>query len=167
MSLFDALTIPLAFFLLFLVVGVVYYETAMFKSVFNSTNATMSDQSQAIYAQYLDMNTFTLDTMNYIIVGVIFMMILISLLMAAIVYAHPGYFPILIFLAAGCVVVWFALNGALDKVLAMSWLAPYFDPTLMSWFFVLKNNMYTIISVIVAALIFALFMKGGNQQGGM
>lgn len=164
MSVYDALTIPILFFVLMIVVGMTYYQSDIFIGIFQDYNDTMNNDSQYLYGKFMGINDFSLDMLNYTVVGMIFMLIYMSLVFAAIVYAHPGYFLILVFLGAAIVFVWYMLNSGLDTVIAAPEFNVHFDATAMSWFYVVKENMYLLICVVLAALFVALYHKGGAQR---
>lgn len=165
MSLFDAITIPIIFFLLFIVVGVVYYEMATFKTAFQPYNASFNNSTRAIYDKFIEVHEYEQSTLNFTIIGIILVIIYIALVMAAIVYAHPGYFVILLFLGGGVVYAWYAMDNGITNVLSIPGIGSYFDPVSMDMFYVIRNNMYLLISIIIGAMVFALYFKAGNNSG--
>lgn len=165
MSLFDALFIPIFFFMLFLVIGVTYYTTDIFMGVWADFNSTMSPQAQNISQQFLDNNTFQLHVMDIIVVGVVFFMAFIALMYAAMINAHPAFILVILFMAAGIIYMWSMMEAGLDQIITLPEFAADFNPADMPYFYFIKENMYAFVAVLVGALIFALYYKGGVKEG--
>lgn len=164
MSMFDAITIPIIFFLVFVVVGITYWSESQFATIFAPMNATMNASFQALATQFFSITDFGLSTLNVVIIGLIFVIAYMALLYAAAVYAHPAYFVILMFLGAGIVVIWYAMDIGLTNIISIPSIGVFFDPVKMSWFYVLRNNMYMLIALIAGAMIFALYFKAGRES---
>lgn len=163
MSMFDAITIPIIFFLVFVVVGITYWAESQFVTIFAPMNATMNSSFQGLYNQFVGVTDFGLSTLNLVVIGVIFVIAYMGLMYAAAVYAHPAYFVILLFLGAGIVVVWYAMDSGLTNIISIPTIGTFFDPVKMSWFYVLRNNMYLLIALIAGGMIFALYFKAGRE----